>query len=87
MAMGSTSSPSKDSGDKPQTSKQSSTGATVPAASTDTAEAHTDRVAMVSRTKDGEADQSADYQLLVPANATDEQRRAAENKPEHTQVS
>lgn len=52
----------------------------------DTAEAHTDRVAMVSRDKNGNADQSGDYELLVPDDASTEEKRAAENKPADHQV-
>lgn len=43
----------------------------------DTADVGTDRVAAVSRTKDGEPDQSADYEVIVPA----ADRRAAQNRP------
>lgn len=49
----------------------------------DTAEAHTDRVAMVSRDKNGNADQSSDFEIIVP----DDEKRVAENRPEDNQVS
>lgn len=54
--------------------------------SVDTAEAHTDRVAMVSRTKDGNPDQSADYEVLHPDGATDADKRRAENRPADNQI-
>jgi hypothetical protein len=47
----------------------------------DSTEAHTDRVAMVSRNKDGNADQSADYELLVDKDAPADEKRRAENRP------
>lgn len=53
----------------------------------DTAEAHTDRVAMVSRNKDGNPDQSTDYEVLVPDDASDEDRRRAENRPADNRAS
>lgn len=48
----------------------------------DTAEAHTDRVAMVSRAKDGSPDQEGAFKIVVPETAADEQKRRAENRPE-----
>lgn len=48
----------------------------------DSAEAHTDRVATVSRDKNGNPDQSSDFELIVP----DSEKDAALNKPEDNQV-
>lgn len=58
----------------------------VPAVMVDTAEAHTDRVAMVSRDKNGNPDQSDDYELLVADDASDREKRLAENRPADTQA-
>lgn len=52
----------------------------------DTAEAHIDRVAMVSRDKNGNPDQGNDYELLVDDDASDEQKRRAENRPEDNRI-
>lgn len=52
----------------------------------DSAEAHIDRVAMVSRDKNGDPDQGKDYELLVTDDASDEERRIAENRPEDNQI-
>ncbi len=52
----------------------------------DTAEAHHDRVAMVSRDKNGNPDQGKGYELLVDDDASDEQKRRAENRPEDNQI-
>lgn len=52
----------------------------------DTAEAHIDRVAMVSRDKNGDPDQGKDFEVLVADDASDEEKRRAENRPEDNQV-
>lgn len=67
------------------TSKSTTEKATAPVTKTpaaetaavDTAEAHTDRVAAVSRSKDGSADQAPDYEVIVP----DDVKEVAENRP------
>jgi hypothetical protein len=50
--------------------------------SVDTDEAHTDRIAMVSRDKNGDPDQSTDYEIIVP----DREKAAAQNRPADNQV-
>lgn len=71
---------------KTDTAKVDSTTLDVPAVMVDTAEAHTDRVAMVSRDKNGNPDQSTDYELLVADDATDREKRLAQNLPADTQA-
>lgn len=71
---------------KTDTAKVDSTPLDVPAVMVDTAEAHTDRVAMVSRDKNGNPDQSTDYELLVADDATDREKRLAQNLPADTQA-
>lgn len=47
----------------------------------DSPEAHTDRVAMVSRDKNGNPDQAAGYEVIVP----DDEKDVAENRPSDNQ--
>lgn len=77
----------KTGSEKPDSDKTESAAEPVRAVSVDTAEAHTDRVAMVSRTKDGEPDQAVDYEVLHPDGATEVDKRRAENRPADNQVS
>lgn len=52
----------------------------------DTAEAHTDVVAMVSRDKNGNPDQAQGFELAVAGDASDDEKRRAENRPEDNQI-
>lgn len=67
--------------DKPAADKPAA-DSSVPPVLVDSAEAHTDRVAMVSRDKNGNPDQSADYEVIVP----DDEKDVAENLPADNQV-
>lgn len=54
--------------------------------SVDTREAHTDRVAMVSRDKNGNPDQGSDFEIIGVDDMSDDEKRRAENRPEVNQV-